>query len=176
MFTRRIAAPLLVTGGLALAACAGGDPGSSDRGSADRERQAALDFAECMRGQGIDMPDPRFGEDGTIMQDTPEVDRDELIAARRACRRYRDRGGGTPSEEEQQEMPERSVAYAECMRTEGIDVPDPKTDEDGKNLIGSQGPERNDPAFSEADETCRGKVRDLPAAPPSQRGGGGQEG
>jgi hypothetical protein len=27
MFIRRIAAPLLVTGGLALAACAGGDPG-----------------------------------------------------------------------------------------------------------------------------------------------------
>jgi hypothetical protein len=37
---RPIAAALLVTGGLALAVCEGGDPGSSDRGSTDRGRNA----------------------------------------------------------------------------------------------------------------------------------------
>jgi hypothetical protein len=127
-----------------------------------------------MRGHGIDMPDPRFGEDGTIMQGTPEVDSDEFIAARRACRRYRALAGGAPSAEEQQEMLARAVAYAECLRTEGVDVPDPKTDEDGKSLIGGEGLDRNDPAFSEADETCRSKVRGLPA--PWSPGGEGEKG
>jgi hypothetical protein len=178
MLIRPIAAALLVTGGVALAACGGNDPEpSADRGSNDRqEREAALNFAECMRGQGIDMPDPQIGEDGTILQSRPEGDRNELRAAQRACRRFRSRGGRAPSEEErqeQQEMLERAVAYAECMREEGIDVPDPKIDEDGKNLIGGNGLDRDDPDFSKADETCRSKVSGLPAAPP---GGGGQEG
>jgi hypothetical protein len=181
MSIRPIAAAPLVTGGLALAACGGHDPEPlSDRGSNDRqEREAALSYAQCMREQGIDMPDPRFGEDGTIVHDTPEGDRDELRAAQRACRRYRHGGGRAPSEEErqeQQEMLERAVAYAKCMREEGIDVPDPTTDEDGKNLILGQGLDRDDPDFSEADETCRSKLSSLPAAPASEPGGGDQEG
>jgi hypothetical protein len=184
MLIRSLAAALLVTGGLALAACGGDDPDpSADRGSnARQEREAALNYARCMRGLGIDMPDPQIGEDGTIMQPGPEeaVDSDEMEAARRACRRYRPGGGRAPSEEEreeQREMLERAVAYAECMREEGIDVPDPQTDEDGKNLISGGGElDRDDPDFSEADETCRSKVSGLPAAPPSGPGGGGQEG
>jgi hypothetical protein len=95
-----------------------------------------------MRGQGIDMPDPQIGEDGTIVQSRPEGHRDELRAAQRACRRFDSRGGRAPSEEkrqEQHELLEQAVAYAECIREEGIDVPDQKTDEAGKNLIGGQG-------------------------------------
>jgi hypothetical protein len=178
MSIRPIVAALLVTGGVALAACGGDDPKpSSDRGSNDRqEREAALSFARCMREQGIDMPDPQIGEDGTTVQTRREGDREKLRAAERACRRYRPRGGQAPSEEErqeQQEMLERAVAYAKCMREEGIDVSDPKTDEDGKNLIGGNGPDRDDPDFSEADKACRSKVSGLPAAPP---GGGRQRG
>jgi hypothetical protein len=181
MFVRSHAAALLVTGGLALAACGGHDSEpSADRGSnARQEREAALNFARCMREQGIDMPDPQIGEDGTIVQDAPDGDRDELRAAQRACRRYRDGGGRAPSveeREEQQEMLERAVAYAQCMREEGIDVPDPTTGEDGKNVIGGVGLDRDDPDVSEADEACRSKLSGLPAAPASQLGAGGQDG
>jgi hypothetical protein len=191
MLIRSLTAALLVTGGLALAACGGDDPDpSADRNSnARQEREAALTYARCMRGQGIGMPDPQFGEDGTIMQPGPEeaVDSDEMEAARRACRRYRPGGGRAPSEgerEEQREMLERAVAYAECMREEGIDIPDPQTDEDGKNLIsGGAELDRDDPDFSEAVETCRSKVSGLPAAlpgarpgPQRRRGDGGQNG
>jgi hypothetical protein len=180
MFIRPITTALLVTAGVALAARGGNDPDpSADRGSNDRqEREAALNYARCMRGQGIDMPDPQIGEDGTITQAGPEevVDADEMQAAQRACRQYRDSGGRAPSEderEEQREMLERAVAYAECMREEGIKVPDPTSDEDGKNLImGGGGLDRDAPDFTEADETCRSKVSGLPAAPPSQPGGG----
>jgi hypothetical protein len=35
-------------------------------------RQRALDFARCMREQGIDMPDPNFGGEGRIQQRLPE--------------------------------------------------------------------------------------------------------
>ena len=39
-----------------LLRAAGGEPSAEDR---ERMREAALKFAKCMRGEGIDMPDPK---------------------------------------------------------------------------------------------------------------------
>jgi hypothetical protein len=59
-----------------------------------RMREQALEFAKCMREQGIDMPDPQFSEDGgmTINAGTDEgepgalgPDDDEFQAAAEEC-------------------------------------------------------------------------------------------
>ncbi len=55
----------LIGAALALSACGGDDPGAGDRAAgAGGMRDAALDFARCMREQGIDFPDPEFPEEG----------------------------------------------------------------------------------------------------------------
>jgi hypothetical protein len=53
---------------VSLAACGGGEePASSGASGNPKEsenRKAMLDFARCMRENGIDMPDPTFDENG----------------------------------------------------------------------------------------------------------------
>jgi hypothetical protein len=51
-------------------------------------RQAALDFAKCMREHGVDMPDPKFGQGGGVTQLMPEgssPDDPKVQEAQKAC-------------------------------------------------------------------------------------------
>lgn len=82
-----------------------------------------LDFASCMRGEGIDMPDPKEG--GA----TQAIQADELEAfdaASKVC--LEDLGeppvpGGQQTEEE---VLESQLELTECLRENGADVEDPK--------------------------------------------------
>jgi hypothetical protein len=51
------------------------------------EREAALEFAKCMRKHGIDMPDPTFPEGGGMLMRMPKgAERDpDFQDAQRAC-------------------------------------------------------------------------------------------
>ena len=53
--------------GIATAGGASSKKASATQGSTDPQ-QAALDFAECMREHGVDMPDPEFSGDGVRIQ------------------------------------------------------------------------------------------------------------
>ena len=52
-------------------------------------REQMLEFAQCMRDHGIDMPDPTFSDDGRVEigvgGDGREIDPDEMDAANEAC-------------------------------------------------------------------------------------------
>jgi predicted small secreted protein len=130
-------------------------------------RQAMLDYAKCMREQGIDMPDPQFnGDGGVLMQqgkagETPP-DKELVEAAEAACKQHREKaeaGLQKPSAEEQQKMKESMLAFARCMREQGVDFPDPNFDEDGRvtqHLDGTQiDPESQ--KFKDAEKLCRDK-------------------
>ncbi|MEW5991123.1 MAG: hypothetical protein AB1736_07215 [Chloroflexota bacterium] len=139
--------------------------------------EAALAFAECMRDHGIDMPDPQIDSNGNMRVtigaggNIGEIDRETMEAAQEACRELLPgaglaRPGGrelTPEDEE------RILAFAECMREHGIDVPDPQFgggggfirvgpgaggDDDGQ---AGDGPafDPNDEDFQAAQEACR---------------------
>jgi hypothetical protein len=172
-----------------LAACGGGDDSDSpdvaslDGGTtaesspddtanddevteADRE-QALLDYAECMRDHGIDMPDPQITEEGggvLIEQDAgPGMDpeSDKFQEADAACQPIlEDAMGDVEVDPEQQaEMQEQLLEYAQCMRDHGIDMEDPVFDEDGRvEIQANGGPRSGDPRddedFQAADEAC----------------------
>ena len=55
--------------------------------SSNAEREAAFEFAQCMRDNGVDdFPDPQISADGSIHMDAPAgVGHEELAAAREAC-------------------------------------------------------------------------------------------
>jgi hypothetical protein len=99
-------------------------------------------FAECLRGRGIDVPDPQPGEQVEL----PDKD-DRTRAALRACAQF-----APPSRPENESAfdPAASRAYAACIRQQGFpDFPDP--DERGpripKDLV-------NDERFTAADREC----------------------
>ena len=131
-------------------------------------QQAMLDFAQCMREHGIDMPDPQFGDNGQATfsagaEDGP-ADKAKLDAAQAACQSYLDKVKSNappmdPAKVEQEKQ--RMRDFAQCMRDHGIDFPDPQMSTDGGGLqvqLGGPGLDPNSPGFKEANDTCATQV------------------
>jgi hypothetical protein len=143
----------------------GDDADDSSRGDdemTDQEiEEAMLEFAECMRDHGVDMPDPQFEDGGLVRIEAGpgrDIDEDEFEAANEACRKLLPNGGEPPSEEEMAEMEDAMLEFAECMRDHGIDMPDPQG---GGMTIGPDDDiDPNDPDFKAADEDCRHIIED----------------
>jgi hypothetical protein len=164
MHVRPLAA--LAACALGLAAC-GGDDGApaAARPSEAEAREAQLKFAECMREQGIDFPDPGSGEGGAgpvkVGGDaTPE----ELRDAERACAELReDIEPPELSEEQRQEFKDAALAHARCMREQGVDFPDPTFSEDGgaQVRLGPGGVDTDDAGFREAEKQCANKLSSI---------------
>jgi hypothetical protein len=172
-----VAAPL-VAGVLAVSACGGDD--NAGAGSDDPQaesRDAALKFAECMRENGVDMPDP--GTDGRQTfrvgpgtGTTPE----EMEEAQKACEKYQQQIEPPElSEGQQEEFKKAALEHARCMRDHGIEnFPDPTFGENGgaRIRIGpGSGIDPESSEFKEAQEACQDK---RPQGPSSTSVGGEQ--
>ncbi len=97
--------------------------------------QALLEFAQCMRDNGIpDFPDPVANADGSFRIGQPPADADfqawNRVAGGPCSERLADAGlvlGGGQSQDDasQAERLDAELAFAKCMRGEGVNVPDP---------------------------------------------------
>jgi hypothetical protein len=145
----------LVAAALLPAAC--GDDDSGDATAADPRaefREAAVDYAQCMRENGVDMPDPDPNAPGIQLRSPPGTDRATMERAQEACQEILDKARPPElSAEEQSEFRERALEQAQCMREHGIDMPDPTFDGGGVRMQLPPG-SREDPAFQEAVEEC----------------------
>jgi hypothetical protein len=149
----------LVAASLAFAACGGGDPNAaaSDDDRRDELREAGLKFAQCMREHGVDMEDPSPGG-GILLKAGPDTNNNpaKMDAAEEACQKYlEDVKPPELSEEDQREFRQRALAFARCMREQGIDMPDPTFGGEGQiqqRLPQGQNPES--PRFQQAQEEC----------------------
>jgi len=149
-----------------LAACGAGDDDSSDgvasldgeaadtpsEGTAATEttapvdtEQALLDFAACMRENGVDMPDPQLDENGGVQieiggeQPQPGQGPPEGVEeAMEACEELMPRRaiGADGEEFDPTEMQDQILEFTQCMRDQGIDMPDPDFGEDGDFVSG----------------------------------------
>jgi len=128
------------------------DDDDGDGGGAQPEREmsaeqqdAILEFAQCMRDHGIDMPDPEISSDGGVMirgggpGDAPEggPGDEEWEAANEACQPIMDEAMPEVEidPEEQAEMQDQMVEVAQCMRERGYDMPDPQVDGNGRITV-----------------------------------------
>jgi hypothetical protein len=124
-------------------------PGSSMAPSPSADPQEAmLNFAQCMRDHGVDMPDPVFSTDGkgggTVTQAGPASganpkDDPGFMAAQEACKHFLDdvRREGTAKQLTAAEQ-KAFLDFAACMRDHGIDMPDPDFSGGGVSIqIGS---------------------------------------
>ncbi|KOX26506.1 hypothetical protein ADK67_16010 [Saccharothrix sp. NRRL B-16348] len=144
---------------LALTACGSGGaevaaPSSSSVAMSQEER--SREFAKCMRDNGVDVPDPEPGGKpggfGKVDRTDPDFER-----ATDACREFLP-GGGDLSKLDPAKLDQLRV-FAQCMRDNGIDVPDP--DPNGGKLTGLGQLDRNTPAFRSALDVCRDKLPEL---------------
>ena len=146
-------------------------PGSEESPAPAEElegQEGILQFVACLREQGIDVPDPQFGLDGTIIGGAAafaaiDIMSAEFLDAAEACQ---DILAALQPELEPLELAERNeelLRFAECMRREGIDFPDPDPirgltvasfrGEDGRLTI-----DAFSPAFLQASAVCRTEV------------------
>ena len=119
-----LAVPLLLT---ALTACGADDETpAADGGEGTSSTQTFDDYqlalAECLRDQGVDMPDP--DEDGSIAMQQG----DGMIEAAEACRTElgeppADPDAGPVKSDEEQRA--EWIEIAGCFREKGYDTPDP---------------------------------------------------
>lgn len=136
----------------------GGGGGSGGRGSSQEFEDAMLEFTECMRENGVDMPDPTFDGEGSgpVIARRVESDGDggdvtgavngvpfdvadgaDFEKANEACQPLLDeamKDAPKPSAEEMAEMQDRMLEFAACMREHGVDLPDPTFEGEGGGM------------------------------------------
>ncbi|ADH70169.1 MULTISPECIES: hypothetical protein [Nocardiopsis] len=138
-------AGLLLTG---CGALGGGESGGggAEGGEETSAEEARLEFAECMRDNGHEMPDPEPDSEGGVAFALPEADQEGFKEALEACEEHLPVDEDAP---DQQEVFEQDLKMAECLRENGIDIPDPRP---GESLTLPVDPE--DDEHTEALTTC----------------------
>jgi hypothetical protein len=183
---RRLAA-VLVLGGL-LAGCGGGgdddddgvasvdESAAADESTEDEDgdgagggsvdetemQDAALEYAQCMRDHGIDMPDPQSSADGRgVLIGGPAGGKAKFNpntpafkTAEKACKKYMDavRPNLTPAQ--QQEMQQQMLEMVRCMREHGVNIPDAAAGGEGVRIGPGTGVDPESPTFQRAQKAC----------------------
>jgi hypothetical protein len=143
---------------LVVSACASGpqveaNPPGSDA-AAESDDASLLEFAQCMRDEGIDMPDPGPQGLASLRQQVDERS-PAFLAALEVCGEllqdyYQEVHGADHDDEERRE--EMMMERVQCMRDQGVDVPDPGPGQHGFQL------DTDDPAVRAALEECFGDI------------------
>ena len=147
-----------------------------DAGASQTDEEQALAFAQCMRDEGVDFPDPTTNADGSIdffgglgpgggggfdPNDTSVQDAIEVCGSLIDGASFLPNGGDGFDAETQDTL----LEFTQCLRDNGLDVDDPdfsNFDGDGGfgggggggGLLGGFDP--NDPAAQEAIDACQG--------------------
>ncbi|WP_112270312.1 hypothetical protein [Lentzea terrae] len=151
---------------MALTAC-----GSKEQpnGAKKDDKGDMVKFAQCMRDNGIEMPDPKESEDGggIVIQAAPadgsgQVDEEKMKTAHEACKQHLPNGGEfkPPSPEEQDKFRQQ----AKCMRDKGHNWPDPKF-EGGGTTESIELPNMDDDKIKQDMKDCGFGEGMLPARP-----------
>ncbi len=150
------------------------DDTNTEVGNLGTEEEQALAFADCMRAEGIDFPDPVVNADGSVEFFGANGDRDADGFAQDAgfevavdtCGSLIEGASFLPDEGDFTELEDSFLEVAECLRDNGIDVPDPQFGEGGPGAGGPFGADfdPDDPATAAAVEACQDILAGLDGA------------
>lgn len=140
---------------------------SDEAGAASDEdqEQALMEFAQCMRDNGVPMGDPTVDTEGNLslgggFRDVEGLDRETIQGAREICGDLLEGVALGFQQQDRSEFEDLFLEYAECMRDEGYtDMPDsfgPGSDGPGSGSPGEEPPfDFEDPEFIAANEVCQ---------------------
>jgi hypothetical protein len=167
---------ILITG-LLLAGCAAEPEAPAGPAKTDEISQAAVGFSQCMRDKGYQVPDPTFDENGLPVFDEPEKERVEAgkyRTDRQECRAPLNEAITAAGVPNTKGTPEQWLAFARCMRENGVDMADPTPDNRfviDKNAYDS-------PSWATAADTCKDTIppamRSMLTERPGEKGGLGK--
>jgi hypothetical protein len=144
---------------VSAAGCGGSGNAAAGDSASNKQLEAALKWARCMREHGVDVPDPKVSSNGLVQIGTGpgakgKPERTDL-AAGRSCEKFMREGGPAekPSAAHMKEMQESALKFARCMREHGIDMPDP-TFQGGGVTMQVTSRQTQAPAFKRAEREC----------------------
>ncbi|GAA4504310.1 hypothetical protein GCM10023191_058390 [Actinoallomurus oryzae] len=160
--TPMAAAVLCVAATVALSGCGGGSSGGVDRpasggASAGADTDQLVEFAKCLRGQGVDVADPKAGQGLAEWIESTGVDASQLRKSG-AMAKCQDKlpPGIKAYATDPAKKDDLLLKFAQCMRKNGVDMPDPKN---GRPDFGDV--DRDSPAYKTASEKCRKELPGL---------------
>lgn len=146
------------TGSDGVASANGGSNAPTTSKSAQgSEAEQNQKFAQCMRDNGVDVPDPgpdgKFGDWGSsgIDRSSPAFQK-----AMEACQDELP-GGGDPNAIDPKTLDELRL-YTQCLRDNGINVSDPDPASPNLGMEEMQTIDRESPAFKKAEAACKDKL------------------
>jgi hypothetical protein len=148
------------------AAAAAGETQTTEQAEQDPQ-EAALEWAQCMREQGVDVPDPKVESGGRITIRPgagARVDRggEKFREAIEACGSPLGNARPRLTEEQREQLEETMLEFAKCMREQGIDFPDPDFSGGGVFRAGPGGKfDPDDPDFQRAQQECEPILQEL---------------
>ncbi|GHC60467.1 hypothetical protein [Streptomyces flavofungini] len=119
----------LATAAAALAllatACGGGDDGDGKKDTGGKENAADKAFKEreCLRKHGLKVPEPKSGQDGNGITIGGDLSKEKMQKALKECT---GKGPGSAGGGVSQADKDKMVKYAQCMRKNGFNMPDPE--------------------------------------------------
>lgn len=162
--------------GVQAAPDSGDDSTSAETPEEIAPEDVFLAFAQCLRDEGLDVSDPDAsagrGPGGFLRG----VDRDdpEVRAALETCRPLIESARPELTDEQRAERQDAQIAFAACLREQGLDVSDPDPNGGGPGgggLFRSGNIDPQNPEVRAAIETCRAENPDF-----GGRLGGGRRG
>lgn len=156
-------AAAVLAAGLAACGSSGSSSSSGSSGTAGTQFQARVNLAKCARAHGINIPDPSPGGGpaqgmGRALRQG-NYSQSQIDAALQACHQYLaqafPRLNLSPAQRAQ--VQQQLVKFAECMRSHGVNVPDPTFNSGGGFGFRQafQSVDRNSPAFQSALKACQ---------------------
>ena len=121
--------------------------------------EGVLDFAQCMREEGVNFPDPTFDIDGNPQFDNLEIENEEEFeSAFENCEDIL--RNALPEQfdldpEVEAALVDASLEFSQCMRDQGIDFPDPKPGEFGFFAFRDADIDFSSEAVQDAFEICQ---------------------
>jgi hypothetical protein len=136
---------------LMVAACSGG--GGSDGGTTDNKTQdVLLQYAQCMRDNGVNLPDPVAGDPGSLYQGVDKSSA-SFVAANKVCGHFLEgvvQERDNQDQQDQQQQDDQLLQLAQCLRQHGINVKDPVPGQGfGTDL------DRTDPTVAKVLQSCQ---------------------
>ncbi|WP_433324129.1 hypothetical protein [Spirillospora sp. CA-294931] len=113
------------------------------------------EFAECLRQQGLKVEDPD-AKTGRVKLGGAGADKDTMRKAMQACRSKMPQGARDQGPPDAAKL-EMMRKLAQCMRDEGVDMPDP-----GPKGFDFGKIDRTAPGFADASRKCQEKYPTLP--------------
>jgi hypothetical protein len=173
---------------------AAGTDGQADGASDAVTEEEMLDYTQGLRDQGLDVEDPVVDADGNIgfgglgggqggQADLDSEDledfREQFGDAQEVCGPPPGGGFAGRGGQDQSELQDTLVEFAECMRDHGVDVDDPTFDEGGQPTGRGDGffdIDQDDPEVQAAIDECQDILTGAGFGPGARSGDDGSEG